>query len=36
VRDSNHISWYENMGISLLFVAPGDDSGVDPFAAPVD
>jgi len=33
---SNHISWYENMGIVLLFVAPGDRSGVDPFASPVD
>jgi hypothetical protein len=34
--DSNHISWYENMGITLLFFAPGDRSGVDPFASPVD
>jgi plastocyanin len=33
---SNHISWYENMGIALLFVAPGDRSGVDPFASAVD
>src|SRR5262249_54089945 len=33
---SNHISWYENMGIVLLFVAPGDRSGVDPFASAVD
>ena len=33
---SNHISWYENMGIALLFVAPGDRSGVDPFSAAVD
>ncbi len=33
---SNHISWYENMGLALLFVAPGDRSGVDPFASAVD
>jgi plastocyanin len=29
-------SWYENMGIVLLFVAPGDKTGLDPFAKPVD
>jgi hypothetical protein len=33
---SKHISWYENMGIIVLFVAPGDRSGVDPFVSPVD
>jgi plastocyanin len=33
---NRNISWYENMGIVLLYVAPGDDSGVDPFASPVD
>src|SRR5262249_57704743 len=33
---SKHISWYENMGIIVLFVAPGDRSGIDPFASPVD
>jgi plastocyanin len=29
-------SWYENMGIVLLFVAQGDRSGLDPFRTPVD
>ena len=33
---SNNISWYENMGLALLFFAPGDHSGVDPFASAVD
>jgi hypothetical protein len=33
---SKHVSWYENMGITVLFIAPGDRSGVDPFASPVD
>ncbi len=29
-------SWYENMGIVLLYVAKDDNTGVDPFAKPVD
>jgi plastocyanin len=29
-------SWYENMGIVMLYVARGDTSGVDPFAQAVD
>jgi plastocyanin len=29
-------SWYENMGIVLLFFAPNDSSGVDPFTSAVD
>jgi plastocyanin len=33
---ANDISWYENMGLVLLFVAPGDRTGVDPFASAVD
>lgn len=32
VYDSQQASWYENMGIVMAFVAPGDESGVDPFA----
>ena len=32
VYDAQASSWYENMGIVVGFVAPGDDSGVDPFA----
>jgi plastocyanin len=34
--DSRQSSWYENMGIALLFVAPNDTSGPDPFATRVD
>jgi hypothetical protein len=34
--DSAHSSWYENMGIVLLFIAPGDVSGPDPFAETVN
>jgi plastocyanin len=30
------VSWYENMGIVLLYVAPKDRTGVDPFAKAVD
>jgi plastocyanin len=30
--DSEFSSWYENMGIVMTWVAPGDTSGVDPFA----
>lgn len=30
------VSWYENMGIVLLFIAPNDRTGVDPFARAVD
>jgi plastocyanin len=33
---TRNISWYENMGLALLFVAPGDRTGVDPFASAVD
>ena len=29
-------SWYENMGIVLLYAAKDDTTGIDPFAAPVD
>ena len=31
VYDSNDASWYENMGIVMSWVAPGDTSGVDVF-----
>jgi plastocyanin len=34
--DSRFSSWYENMGIVLLFVAPDDLTGTDPFAGTVD
>jgi plastocyanin len=34
--ENKNIAWYENMGLALLFVAPGDRSGVDPFASAVD
>jgi plastocyanin len=34
--DAQQSSWYENMGIVLLFVAPNETSGPDPFATPVD
>jgi plastocyanin len=34
--DSAQSSWYENMGIVLLFVAPDDLSGRDPFTESVD
>jgi plastocyanin len=34
--DARQSSWYENMGIVLLFVAPHETSGPDPFATPVD
>ncbi len=29
-------AWYEAMGIVLLYLAPDDTSGIDPFKAPVD
>jgi hypothetical protein len=32
VYDSQAASWYENMGIVMAWVAPGDTSGVDAFA----
>ncbi|HUO70722.1 MAG TPA: hypothetical protein VMU39_08100 [Solirubrobacteraceae bacterium] len=34
--DNSHSSWYEDMGIVLLFVAENDSRGPDPFATPVD
>ncbi len=34
--DNRQSSWYENMGIVLLFVAKGDSTGVDPFTKAVD
>jgi plastocyanin len=34
--DARQSAWYENMGIVLLFVAPHDASGPDPFATTVD
>ena len=34
--DSEMASWYENMGIVMTWVAPGDTSGVDPFAPGVN
>jgi plastocyanin len=34
--DARQSSWYENMGIVLLFVAPHETSGPDPFATAVD
>jgi hypothetical protein len=33
VYDSQQASWYENMGIVMAFLAPGDTSGVDVFDA---
>jgi hypothetical protein len=32
VYDAEQASWYENMGIVMGFIAPGDTAGVDPFA----
>jgi plastocyanin len=34
--EARQSSWYENMGIVLLFVAPHETSGPDPFATTVD
>jgi plastocyanin len=34
--ENKNIAWYENMGLALLFIAPNDRSGVDPFASAVD
>src|SRR6195952_1963150 len=34
--DSKQSSWYENMGIVLLFVAPNEAKGPDPFVTKVD
>jgi len=31
VYDTQDASWYEGMGIVMAYVAPDDDSGVDPF-----
>jgi hypothetical protein len=31
VYDSQQASWYENMGIVMAFLAPGDTSGIDVF-----
>jgi plastocyanin len=31
VYDSTVASWYEEMGIVMTWLAPGDDSGLDPF-----
>lgn len=31
VYDSRIASWYEQMGIVMTWLAPGDDSGIDPF-----
>jgi plastocyanin len=36
VYETAHASWYEGMGIVVLFIAPGDASGPDPFAQFVD
>ena len=36
VYETEHASWYENMGIVMTWVAPGDASGVDPFAPGVE
>ncbi|HEX4718593.1 MAG TPA: hypothetical protein VH300_08685 [Thermoleophilaceae bacterium] len=33
VYDSQRASWYENMGIVMAFLAPGDTSGVDVFSS---
>jgi plastocyanin len=33
--DASKASWYESMGIIVLFMADGDTSGVDPFRTPV-
>ncbi|MFL5895281.1 MAG: hypothetical protein ACJ76Z_09215 [Thermoleophilaceae bacterium] len=32
VYDSQAASWYEDMGIVMAWIAPGDQTGVDPFA----
>jgi plastocyanin len=34
--DTRQSAWYENMGIVLLFVAPHQQTGADPFATTVD
>jgi hypothetical protein len=31
VYDASYASWYETMGIMMAWLAPGDESGVDPF-----
>jgi plastocyanin len=36
VYDTAHGSWYEGMGIVVLFIARDDNSGPDPFATYVD
>lgn len=35
VYDSKYATWYEQMGIVMSWLAPGDTSGVDPFNDPV-
>ena len=34
--DSQRASWYESMGIMVVWMAVGDTSGKDPFTTPVD
>lgn len=36
VYDTARASWYEGMGIVVLFIAPGDSSGPDPFVTSLD
>jgi plastocyanin len=36
VYETNRASWYEGMGIVVLFIAPGDTSGPDPFTETVN
>jgi plastocyanin len=36
VYETSRASWYEGMGIVVLFIARGDDSGPDPFATQVN
>jgi plastocyanin len=36
VYETNLASWYEGMGIVVLFIAPGDTSGPDPFTETVN
>ena len=36
VYENKRSAWYESMGIVLLFMAPNDTSGTDPFAKAVD
>ena len=34
IYETSRASWYEGMGIVVVFIAPGDTSGPDPFANP--